>query len=137
MFRLMGFPRFTINHKSQWGFQFITSEIFNYHNQVWLKNLLSKLFQSNDILKKLIVLWRFCLNIAGCVKKTSLLIWNSFYHISYGKHCFVKLFETSFVKLFVKHHSQGTDTFGSWNSYARQFVTLIMHECFFKKKLSF
>ena len=63
-------------------------------------------------------------NIASCVKKTSLLIWNTFYHISYGKHCFVKL-------------SQSTDAFGSWNSRARQFCYINNASLKSRQKTSF
>ena len=36
--RLMNFPEFTINHESQWEFQFIMLKILGHHNQGWPKN---------------------------------------------------------------------------------------------------
>ena len=89
-FRLMEFHEFTINHNSRWELQVIISEILVHHNQGWARNLHLKLFLFIDLLKKLMILWRFCIIIMGCVGITVYWSKTFFYPTSWGKHCIRK-----------------------------------------------
>ena len=51
--------------------QFIISETADHHNQAWPSNLHFKLFLSIDLSNKLVVLWRFYVNITAFVGITA------------------------------------------------------------------
>ena len=111
----MDFPEFAINHESQWEFQVIMSEILGHHNQGWPKNLHFKFFLSIYLLKELIMLWRFYINITSCVGITG--YWSeTIFSISLKENIvFVKFSETYFgsnIASFTEFHCQGTDIFG-------------------------
>ena len=112
----MSFPEFVKNHESQWEFQLIISEILGLYNQVWPKNLHFKLFLSIYLLKKLIMLWRFYINITSCVEITGYW-YETIFIISLKENIvFVKSFKTSFdsniLASFIEFQCQGTDIFG-------------------------
>ena len=96
VFKLIDFPEFPINHKSQWGFQWIISEFLDHHNQRWPKNFHIKFSLSIYLLKELMMLWEFYKNITGCVGITG--YWSeTILTVSLQENIvFVKIFETSF-----------------------------------------
>ena len=76
----------------------------------------SNLFLSIDLLRKLIVLWRFYINTAGCEAIT--VYWFETFFITSPKknNAFVKLFETSLdsdmLASLTEFQCQGGDTCG-------------------------
>ena len=129
--RLMNFLQFAINLESQWEFQLIISDVLDHHNQGWPRNLHFKFFLSIYLLKKLIMLWRFYINVTSCLGITG--YWpETIFNISLKKNiCFVKLFQTSFVsntltsslRFSVKALILLVYSIGSfWNSYSSHFL---------------
>ena len=113
----MDFPEFTINFESQWEFQLTISEILSHHNQRLPRNLHFNFLVSIHLLKKLIMLERFYINMAGCVRVTS--YWSeTIFIISLKKNIdFVNFCKTPFgsniIASFTKFQCQGIDTSGS------------------------
>ena len=110
-FSLIDFLGFATNHDLQCEFQFIISEILVHHNQRWLRNLLLKLFLLVDLLKELIVLWWYYINMTGCVG--IIVYWSE--TLSFKEDIVLaKLFETfgsGILASFTELYCQGTDTF--------------------------
>ena len=96
IFRLMDFPEFVINHELRWEFQLIISEILGHHKQGWPRNLHFKFLLSIYLLKRMIMLWRFYMNITSCIDLIG--YWSeTIFIISLKENIvFVKFFGTSF-----------------------------------------
>ena len=112
VFRLMYFLEFATNHESHWEFQFIISEMLGHHNQGWPRNLHVKFFLSIDLLKELITLWRFNINVTDCVGITGYWF-EAIFIISPKKNILFEIaFGSNILASFTEFQCQGTDTFG-------------------------
>ena len=113
----MDFPESAIYHESLWELQFITLKILGRQNQRWPRNLHFRLFLCIDLLIMLIIFWRFCIKVTGCVG--IIVYWSQAFFITSHKAniAFVKLFETSFssdvLDSLLNFSCQSTATFAS------------------------